>query len=174
MNGIDALRKNYDRLNPEERAALMVDELATRGREHVIRSLGGVDAWEARNAIWYQLGMVTVAALVATQSLLEERFPLTLGAIVALKDHGNGAPGEQMADAILKAFDARVAWRHALCQLEKETGLPFTKAAYQFGGQEYLEFDFDEEKKMTVDFSTQLEVLREIWRAFSGWDRQTN
>lgn len=168
MNGIDALRKNYDRLTPEERAALMVDELATRGREHVIRSLGGVDAWEARNAIWCQLGMVAVAALAATQSLLDERRPLILGAIMALKNNGNGAPGELLAEAIIRSVEARAAWRNALQQLEKETGMPFTKAAWQFDGQDYLERNIGDEESKAVDFSVQLEVLRGTWRAFCG------
>lgn len=164
MNNIEALRKNYGQLTAAERTALLTNGLAER-RPHVIQALSPANAGEARDAIWYRLGLVTVAALAAVQSLQDERRELIVGALpMAL----HGGTQEQLANAILQTVEARAAWRHALQQLEKETGMPFSKAACQFGGQDYLERNLGNEEGKPVDFRAQLELLRETWRAFCG------
>ena len=157
MNGIDALRKKYIELAPEERASMFFTEVATHQREEVALALRPATTVEALKTSIIESVMLVVAGHALTGALLAERCGL---AIIARRDGSLDDAVEESAPAWTEA----AAWALALERLQQETGLAFLAVASLLDGGAYLADKITACADWPVDFSRQYSELLALWK----------
>ena len=157
MNGIDALRKRYIELTPEERASMFFTEVATHQREEVALALRPSTTVEALKTSIIESVMLVVASHALTAALMAERGGF---AIMARRDGSL----DDAVDASLRAWTEATAWAVALERLQQETGLAFLAVASLLGGGANLTDKITACAGWDVDFSRQYSELLTLWK----------
>ena len=157
MNGIDALRKKYVELTPEERASMFFTEVATHQREEVALALRPSTTVEALKTSVIESVMLVVAGHALTAALLAERCGL---GIIARRDGSL----DDAAEASIPAWSEAAAWALALERLQEETGLAFLSVASLLDGGAYLTGKVTACADWEVDISRQYGDLLTLWR----------
>ena len=157
MNGIDALRKRYIELTPEERASMFFTEVATHQREEVALALRPSTTVEALKTSIIESVMLVVASHALTAALMAERGGF---AIMARRDGSL----DDAVDASLPAWTEATAWALALERLQQETGLAFLAVASLLGGGANLTDKITACAGWDVDFSRQYSELLTLWK----------
>lgn len=157
MNGIDALRKRYIELTPEERASMFFTEVATHQREEVALALRPTTTAEALKTSIIESVMLVVAGHALTGALLAERCGL---AIIARRDGSL----DDAVEASAPAWSEAAAWALALERLQEETGLAFLSVASLLDGGAYLTGKVTACADWEVDISRQYGDLLTLWR----------
>ena len=157
MNGIDALRKKYIELAPEERASMFFTEVATHQREEVALALRPATTVEALKTSIIESVMLVVAGHALTAALLAERCGL---GIIARRDGSL----DDAAEASIPAWSEAAAWALALERLQEETGLAFLAVASLLDGGAYLADKITACADWPVDFSRQYGDLLTLWK----------
>ena len=157
MNGIDALRKRYIELTPEERASMFFTEVATHQREEVALALRPTTTAEALKTSIIESVMLVVAGHALTGALLAERCGL---AIIARRDGSL----DDAVEASAPAWSEAAAWALALERLQEETGLAFLSVASLLDGGAYLTGKVTACADWEVDISRQYDELLTLWK----------
>ena len=157
MNGIDALRKKYIELAPEERASMFFTEVATHQREEVALALRPSTTVEALKTSVIESVMLVVAGHALIAALLAERHGL---AIIARRE----GLLDDAAGASTPAWSEAAAWALALERLQQETGLAFIAVASLLDGGAYLADKITACADWEVDFSRQYSELLALWK----------
>lgn len=157
MNGIDALRKKYVELTPEERASMFFTEVATHQREEVALALRPATTAEALRTSVIESVMLVVAGHALTGALLAERCGL---AIIARRD----GLLDDAVEASAPVWTEAAAWALALERLQEETGLAFLAVASLLERGTYLADKITACAGWEVDFSRQYDELLALWK----------
>ena len=157
MNGIDALRKKYIELRPEERASMFFSEVATHQREEVALALRPATTVEALRTSVIESVMLVVAGHALTGALLAERCGL---AIIARRDGSL----DDAVEASAPAWTESAAWALALERLQQETGLAFLAVASLLDRGAYLAGKVIACADWEVDISRQYDELLKLWK----------
>ena len=157
MNGIDALRKKYVELTPEERASMFFTEVATHQREEVALALRPDTTVDALKTSIIESVMLVVAGHALTGALLAERCGI---AIIARRD---GALDDAV-EASAPAWTEAAAWALALERLQEETGMAFLAVASLLDRGAYLAGKIIACADLEVDFSRQYGDLLTLWK----------
>ena len=156
MNGIDALRKRYIELTPEERASMFFTEVATHQREEVALALRPSTTVEALKTSIIESVMLVVVGHALTAALLAERCGL---GIIARRDGSL----DDAVEASAPAWTEAAAWALALERLQKETGLAFLAVASLLDRGAYLTGKVTACADWEVDISRQYSELLALW-----------
>ena len=157
MNGIDALRKKYIELAPEERASMFFTEVATHKREEVALALRPSTTVEALKTSIIESVMLVVAGHALTAALLAERCGL---AIIARRDGSL----DDAVEASAPAWTEAAAWALALERLQEETGMAFLAVASLLDRGAYLADKITACADLEVDTSRQYSELLALWK----------
>ena len=157
MNGIDALRKKYIELRPEERASMFFSEVATHQREEVALALRPATTVEALRTSVIESVMLVVAGHALTAALLAERCGL---GIIARRDGSL----DDAAEASIPAWSEAAAWALAVERLQEETGLAFLAVATLLDGGAYITDKITACADWKVDINKQYSELLTLWK----------
>ena len=150
---IETLRREYDKLTPFEREAMLIHESVGRRRKTEADALESRDLVEFLQMTLWGANFFMVAALGMFRAIWAERTAWMYLAHAGKERDVKGAG---------QCFHAAVGWLRALKRLEEETGAPFSDAGKMidpdYGGN-LLETFKDE----AIDDSRQYAALREIW-----------
>ena len=157
---VETLRREYEKLTPFEREALLVRESVGRCRDVEVDALGARDLFEALWMCAWGGSFFTVAAWGLYRALWAERTAyLCLLHAEGTKRPETGERGHSLAD---KCFRVSVGWIRALKRLEEESGAPFMDSAKMLDS-EYADKLLARYEGEDIDDSTQYAALREIW-----------
>ena len=159
MNGIDALRKKYVELTPEERASMFLTEATGHQREEVVLALRPPTANEAIQECKAMIAMLMVAGHALTAALIAERRGL---ALLAMRQ----GTIDEAIDEVIPAWTVSISMALALQQLEEETGYAFYAAVALLDNGSFLAEKIKAwDREVELDISGALGELRQLWEA---------
>lgn len=157
---IETLRREYGKLTPFEREALLVRESVGRQRDTEIDALGARSLFEALWMCAWGHSFFTVAAWGLFRALWAER---TAWMCLLHAEEAKGTEREeQMYSLADKCFRASVGWLRALKRLEEECGAPFMDSGKMLDPN-YADKLLTQYEEEDIDDSEQYAALREIW-----------
>ncbi len=157
---VEMLRKEYDKLTPFERAAMIMRESVGLKRDSEIEALHTSTLFDALWTTAWNSNFFHVAAFAAFKAVCAEKFSLLHLAFTEER------PGfdDPAPDNMLEAQHVAVGWLRALRRLGEETGAPFMdsiKILDPFYAERLLAAFEDED----IDDSQQYAFLLEVWKA---------
>lgn len=155
---VEMLRKEYDKLTPFEREALLIKEAVGRKRDVEMDVLGARDMFEALWMSHWGNAFFTVASYAMFRAAWAERTGL-LFLLHTVK--GEESEREEKSVSFAEGcLDASIGWLRALKRLEEESGAPLLDSAKMLDptyAEELLKGDGE------IDDSKQYAVIRELW-----------
>ncbi|MCL2123879.1 MAG: hypothetical protein FWH34_07275 [Desulfovibrionaceae bacterium] len=177
MTTLESLRKEYDKLNPFERAVMRA-EAAARCDEAAIDALQAPSLWDAFHSAMYGGHFMGIAFWAVSRSqALDTVYWASMAILLALEsgekakgkaDQENDAKLDEHVRLMNEGRRGRVAWLLALQALDDELGVPCMTTARAVAGC-HIDAVFSDKEAANVDFSAELERLRQMWTTVSEY-----
>ncbi len=163
---VETLRKEYEKLTPFEREAMLIREATGRRRDAEIDALASRDMFDALWMTHWGRAFITVAGFAMFWACWAEKTALLF---LLLDNEGKVRRvkgDEPVPDDADKYFAASVGWIRALKKLEEESGAPLMDCTRMLNSS-YAEglLNLKPYEGAEVDFSSQYASLIALWKA---------
>lgn len=178
MNSLETLRKQYEHLNPFERAVMQLEAIE-RKDETAIDALVPPSLWDACNTMGdkFAFGLLAFTAIYGSQRG-ETLYWMSMAMIgimhsdildaEEIEEHmGADEERDMWIDRAKDGVHRARAWLMALEAFDKETGAACSTYARIFAEGHVIRI-MRWKVKEEVDFSAELEHLREMWTALTA------
>ena len=153
---VETLRREYGKLTPFEREALIIKESVGKRREAEVDCLAARSMYEALWMTEWSKDFITVAAVALIHSLWADK--LAWQALTCQTE----AQAERADSLFEQGRLVSIGWLRALERLEQDTGAPLLDAVKMLGTS-YAAIELERYEGKEVDCSIQYGALRNLW-----------